>query len=278
MPQARARLVAARAGPSESGGGAGGFNVSEAAAIASLDALIDSLLAAKSDEAMTQLVTANVLSFDVKFFLRVAARADTASERDKASLTSLAQRTMRMMDTIVAQTQRQMSSSQEVLSAIVRAAADEGTGAFVLPLREDRLAAVRKVLGEHTVDEAVISNAYAWMRKANDDGLDGMVVVIQRVLQLWAGRELCRAPAGAAPDAPAEALLQRVMASTEEAWDELLHGAGAAGATEAGLSTALQQRMEAVVLGLPNGSYAQRVQAEYLKELERRVKAAFGKA
>jgi hypothetical protein len=33
--------------------------------------------------------------------------------------------------------------------------------------------------------------------------------------------------------------------------------------------------MEGVVLGLSSGSYAQRVQAEYLKELESRARAAF---
>ncbi len=38
---------------------------------------------------------------------------------------------------------------------------------------------------------------------------------------------------------------------------------------------ALQRRMESVVLGLPSGSYAQRVQAEYVKELEDRAKGAF---
>jgi hypothetical protein len=38
---------------------------------------------------------------------------------------------------------------------------------------------------------------------------------------------------------------------------------------------ALQRRMEAVVLGLSSGSYAQRVQAEYLKELESRAKSVF---
>ena len=38
---------------------------------------------------------------------------------------------------------------------------------------------------------------------------------------------------------------------------------------------ALQRRMESVVLGLPSGSYAQRVQAEYLKELEERAKGTF---
>ena len=37
----------------------------------------------------------------------------------------------------------------------------------------------------------------------------------------------------------------------------------------------LQRRMESVVLGLPSGSYAQRVQAEYLKELEERARGVF---
>jgi hypothetical protein len=41
---------------------------------------------------------------------------------------------------------------------------------------------------------------------------------------------------------------------------------------------ALQRRMEGVVLGLPSGSYAQRVQAEYLKELEGRAKGVFAQA
>lgn len=106
-----------------------------------------------------------------------------------------------------------------------------------------------------------------------------MVVVIQRVLQLWAGRELAAMPssaAGGAPDAAAEALLQTLLASPEETWAATLATASSSGASSAGFTRALQQRMEGVVLGLPNGSYAQRVQAEYLKELEARAKAAFG--
>jgi hypothetical protein len=38
---------------------------------------------------------------------------------------------------------------------------------------------------------------------------------------------------------------------------------------------ALRKKMEVLVLALPSGSYAQRVQAEYLKELESRAQAAF---
>ena len=250
--------------------------------LANLDGLIDALLDAKTDAEFVTVVTANVLSFDVKFFLRLAARADVAPEKDKAALTVVSQRVMNMMDGIVAQTTKQMSSSAEVLSKLVSAAADEGTGAFVLPLREDRLVAVRSVLASEAVSEPVITAAYAWMRKASDDGLDGMVTVIQRVLQLYAGWELSRPPQSAKTkaDPAAEALLQKVMATTEEAWDGLLQSAAVdagSGVTQLAVVTALQQRMEGVVLGLPNGSYAQRVQAEYLKELERRVNSAYKK-
>ena len=47
--------------------------------------------------------------------------------------------------------------------------------------------------------------------------------------------------------------------------------------SEASFTTALQKRMEGTVLGLQSGSYAQRVQAEYLKEVESRGKAVYAK-
>ena len=105
-----------------------------------------------------------------------------------------------------------------------------------------------------------------------------MVVVVQRVLQLWAGRELSAPPPGGAGDADAEALMLSLLAAPEDAWAGLLSAAVARGVSGAAFTRALQARMEGVVLGLPNGSYAQRVQAEFLKELEARAKAAFAAA
>jgi hypothetical protein len=186
----RAVRAAAAAGGA---GGASDPSISDAQAVAVLDGLIDNLLSAADDASFTSLVTANVLSFDVKFFLRVAARADSAAKGEKAQLSSLANRTMLMMDGIVKQTRRQMSSSQEVLTKLVAAAADDGTGAFVLPLRADRIVKIREVLAQYNVDEAVISNAYAWMRKASDDGACGV----------WAGSGVRgRARAHAVPHRP----------------------------------------------------------------------------
>ena len=86
-------------------------------------------------------------------------------------------------------------------------------------------------------------------------------------------RKLNPRPSDSARDAAASA---STAAAPEEEWNGLLAAAAASGsATAAGFTRALQQRMESVVLGLPNGSYAQRVQAEYLKELEARAKSAF---
>ena len=47
---------------------------------------------------------------------------------------------------------------------------------------------------------------------------------------------------------------------------------------EEALLGALRRKMEVLVLSLPSGSYAQRVRAEYLKELEGRAHAAFAKS
>ena len=38
--------------------------------------------------------------------------------------------------------------------------------------------------------QALLSNAFAWMRKASDDHLEGMVALLQKVLQLYAASTL----------------------------------------------------------------------------------------
>ena len=60
-------------------------------------------------------------------------------------------------------------------------------------------------------------------------------------------------------------------------FDELWQRAHAGDMSEASFTTALQRRMEGTVLGLKSGSYTQRVQAEYLKEVEARGKKVFAK-
>ena len=69
--------------------------------------------------------------------------------------------------------------------------------------------------------QALLSNAFAWMRKASEDSLDGMVALLQKVLQLYAARTLT--VKGTLPDGDdAEAALERLIAAQEEDWDALL--------------------------------------------------------
>jgi len=50
--------------------------------------------------------------------------------------------------------------------------------------------------------QALLSNAFAWMRKASEDNLDGMVALLQKVLQLYAANTLSQPGAGEHPFTP----------------------------------------------------------------------------
>ena len=98
------------------------------------------------------------------------------------------------------------------------------------------------------------------------DGLDGMVVIFQKLLQLWAAEELVAAGAG-------NAVLERLLLVDEEEWSGILAAAIEAGETDAeAMQAAVQGCVERVVLQQASGSYGQRVQAEFLRELLSRLR------
>ncbi|KAK9822820.1 hypothetical protein WJX81_004256 [Elliptochloris bilobata] len=242
-------------------------------------------MGAKSQQELAKLVAENLLAFDPKFWLRMATRADAAESREeKDRLTALANTVMTIVDTIVARTNTQVADSSKVLQAIMAAAANEH-GEWELPLSTEKADAMRREVAKHegALDEALLSNAFAWMRKAADDRLDGMVALLQKVLQLYAGHALSKGSGGTGRQAEgeggaAEEAVQRLLAADEDRWDALLSEAVASEVSEAALVGALRRRMEKTVLVLPSGSYAQRVQAEYLSELEARATKAFQNA
>ena len=68
----------------------------------------------------------------------------------------------------------------------------------------------------------------------------------------------------------------QMMEAGEAKWEPTLKAAMEAGdCSEVSFQEELQRRMESTVLTLKSGSYAQRVQAEFLKELEDRAAAVF---
>lgn len=159
---------------------------------AKLDELIDMLMAAKNEQELSRVVAENIFSFDPKFWLRVATRNDSMTdEAQKDRLRAVADSVMILVDTMVKQTEQQLNDSASVLQEILKAAADE-RGEWYLPLEPAQVAAVRAALDKYSerLDEALLSNCFAWMKKCQDDRMDTMVTLLQKILQLYASKAL----------------------------------------------------------------------------------------
>lgn len=130
--------------------------------------------------------------------------------------------------------------------------------------------------------------------------MDGMVTIMQKALQIYAGTVISRArirlqanvgaalvgenqaaaDAAAADEessnSAASALLEQLLRIDTDNWDTEIRAGmeGDEAVTKDALINEVQKTMEGVILGLENGSMAQRVQAEFLRELVTRIEAA----
>eukprot|EP00882_Tetradesmus_deserticola_P010074 GHRQ01010644.1.p1 GENE.GHRQ01010644.1~~GHRQ01010644.1.p1 ORF type:complete len:389 (+),score=148.19 GHRQ01010644.1:331-1497(+) len=240
---------------------------------AALDELIDVMLEAKSQQELSRLVAENIFSFDAKFWMRIATRNDSLNnEAEKDKLKAVADTVMVLVDAMVKQTEQQLNDSAGVLQEVLKAAADE-RGEWYLPLDKEQVSSVRAALERYSdrLDEALLSNCFAWMKKCQDDRMDTMVALLQKVLQLYAAKALRGQEAEGVAG-----VLNEVVFAEEQEWEPIIRRAAATGeVAEAAFMEVLQKKMEATVLGMQSGSYAQRVQAEYLKEVEARAKTVF---
>lgn len=239
---------------------------------AALDELIDLMLSAKSQQEVATLVAQNIIAIDTKFWMRMATRNDSAtSQADKERLRSVADSVMVLVDAFLKQSEQKLSDSASTLQAILAAAANEN-GEWYMPLEPQQVHAVRDALDRNAeaLDEALLSNTFAYIKKASDDRFDSLVALLQKLLQLYAARAL-RGP----EEEGVDGFLNDLVYAEESEWDAMLRRASESGVAEATFMESLQRKMEATVLGLQSGSYAQRVQAEYLKEIEGRAKAVF---
>merc|ERR1712216_723068 len=152
-------------------GGADGVpssNVTDLKGIAEIDVLIDRLLLAEAS-ARLELVRENILAFDAAFFLRLAARSDTALEdHTRDAMVRLAEQVMTLLDGVVREAERRSDASGDVLTTIVAAAAQDD-GQFLVPLSAESVsrmrAAVVKASTSGALDEGVVANAYARQAK-----------------------------------------------------------------------------------------------------------------
>lgn len=90
-----------------------------------------------------KVVAENIMAFDQPFWLRIAARCDTASGADKARLSSLASTVMLLVEKMVKATEEQLTDSGSVLQDILKAGADE-QGTWRKPLPEPQVERMRQ--------------------------------------------------------------------------------------------------------------------------------------
>lgn len=132
----------------------------------------------------------------------------------------------------------------------------------------------------------------------NQDGMDGMVSIMQTALQIYAGTVISRARVqlqanvGAAVSGEDQAAADAVVAAANDGesnaasdlfekllrvdtneWEIEIRKGIESDVKKEALVSEVQKTMESVILGLENGSMAQRVQAEFLRELVTRIEA-----
>lgn len=273
--------------------------------ISIMDDMITKLVNAKPYELPNAVSKAIRVVSSPRFFLRIAERADMEnSEDEKQKLMALAENLVTVLDAVVSTTEDKLDERAKDVEKILQAASEPVSGEFYVPLSQDRKEAMRLVmtteLDASDLDEGFLATVDSWMNKSMQDGMDGMVTILQKVLQIYAGMAIARARKTLAAEVSAAVsgqdvevtaklvdeaeqtgdrksnaeLLERILNMDTDLWDMELQkefGNEDGGVTPQGILGEVQRTIEGVVLGLENGSMAQRVQAEFLRELVTRI-------
>ena len=273
--------------------------------ISIMDDMITKLSQAKPYELPNAVSKAIRVVSSPRFFMRIAERADMASSAvEKEQLSTLATNLVATLEAVVETAEDKMEDRASLLESIVKAAAEPESGEFLVPLTPERLKAMKSTLlktESMDLDEGFLSTVDAWMNKSHLDGMDGMVDILRIVLQMYAGTAISRArlelstnvgaqvsgentamaakvlaEQSALQKTPASLFLEELLdANDTNMWNVMItqEFSKEGGVSSKSLMGEVQQTMEAIVLGLQNGSMAQQVQAEYLRELVSRIEA-----
>lgn len=248
--------------------------------IATMDEMITKLLDAKPYELPNAVSQAIRVISSPRFFMRIAERADMeSSKQKKEQLAALADNLVSTLDAVTSVAEDKLDERAKDVERVLKAAAEPGSGEFLVPLSAERLDAMRAELttglDPASLDEGFLTTVDAWMNKSSKDGMDGMVVILQKVLQMYAGTAVSRARSSGESGengGDASSFLEKLLAMDTDEWDaELATVFQNNDVTPSGIMGEVQRTIEGVVLGLENGSMAQRVQAEYLRELVARI-------
>ena len=238
--------------------------------LAVMDTMLDKLLEAAPYELPTAVQRAFRVVSSPPFFLRIASRADQAtSATEKERWWNLANNLANTVEAVRATATESMEATTVAVETIVQQAAEPASGEFLVPLSTERIAAMREQFDKTDTEllfatanmaEAVLQLLDAWMNKAHMDGMDGMVGIVQKVVQMMAGAMIAEKL-----DAT-ESVLPQLLVTDADAWTKTVLQPLSVDALDV-LITDIQRYLETIVLSLEAGSMQQRVQAEYLKEL-----------
>lgn len=249
-----------------------------------MDEMITKLADAKPYELPNAVRRAFRVVSSPRFFMRIAELTDQAEGEEKEKFTSLASNLVATLEVVVETTEETLDERAKEVETVLKAAAEPETGDFLVPLLPQQVQAMRKVvegLEPSSLDEGFLSTVDAFMNKSHQDGMDGMVEILQKCLQQYSGVSISRArkTIDEADDdsssTEASKLFDKLLEIDTDSWDDEIRNGLASSdkITSQKLTNEIQKTMENVVLGLENGSMAQRVQAEYLRELVTRVEA-----
>jgi hypothetical protein len=222
-----------------------------------------------------------------QFFLRIAQRTDMATDDvEKAKLGALASNLVSTLEAVVETTEETLDERAKEVEQVLKAAAEPVTGEFLVPLLPEQVNEMRKTVSKlepSSLDEGFLSTVDAYMMKSHEDGMDGMVTILQKVLQAYSSVTILRSlkiinendnEEAENEQTTASDCLEQLLNVDSDQWDAEIRRLVSENKVQVqALVNEIQKTMEKVVLGLENGSMAQRVQAEFLRELMSRVEA-----
>jgi len=240
------------------------------------DKLIGQLRDAAPQE-IPQLLAANMKAIDQRLFLRLAEMSDAEEdESERLRIQQLASTVTTALEALLDKADSQLDKDAANVQSLLRAVALE-SGEFELPVPTERALALRSAMRTllPALDEGFVGTVKAYMQKASEDNLEGMVEVLRTLLQTYASERLIALGKGRLEPNVAT-VVGRMLEAAPDTWDEvmreqLLSADAACGPDE--LVDALQDQMGEVVLGMPAGSAVQTVLAEYLNELLSRARS-----
>ena len=246
-----------------------------AAPASGLDTLVQKLREAPADQ-LPALLSENIKGISSmgaqQLFMRLAELSDAAeSDAERDEISALASTVATTLESLIAKAETALDADAADVQSVMALAADEA-GEFAVPLPPAKRDAVRAAIREKGagLGEGFVATARAYMDRASDDSLDGMVELLREVLQIYASEKLIVLTDGRIPDEAISTTLTAVLRSPASDWSSELRSrllAADAAVEPVAFQSVLQDQMGEVVLGMPSGSNEQMVLAEFLNLL-----------